>query len=213
MASFGGKRELYGRYIRKITAVLAVVIFLALTAALTARAEGEDVPTQSTEPDATSLSVTIRESRGNNASRLRDGKYSTRNAYKAGDTITVACEQEMAGVYIRWGSEVKPYRLLYGGREETHGENGFLHDYVKLEERAKEVVIQLDSDLQICEISAREAYPVLLRQIYRPLDPAAMARTLALIDKLQKNVRFYRLGCNMEPDAAQVAYEGMKGTV
>ena len=66
---------------------------------------------------------------------------------------------------------------------------------------------------QICEISAREAYPVLLRQIYRPLDPAAMARTLALIDKLQKNVRFYRLGCNMEPDAAQVAYEGMKGTV
>ncbi|MBQ6661655.1 MAG: PIG-L family deacetylase [Lachnospiraceae bacterium] len=138
-----------------LAAAGAVVMILAfLLTTLQARAEGEDVPGPSTEPDARSLAITIKESRGSNAGKLRDGKYSTRNAYKAGDTITVTCEEEMAGIYIQWGTEVKPYHLVYGGREETHGENGFLHDYVKLEEREKEVVIRLDSDMQICEIYA-----------------------------------------------------------
>ena len=149
MLMFGEKRIL--RWLRAgiLSAAGAVAIVLAvLLVTLPARAEGENVP--GTEPDATSLSITIKESNGSNAKKLRDGKYSTRNAYKAGDTITITAEQEMAGVYIQWGSEVKPYRLVYGDREEIHGENGFLHDYVKLAERTKEVVIHLDSDMQIC---------------------------------------------------------------
>ncbi|MBP5411139.1 MAG: hypothetical protein J6Y26_04405, partial [Lachnospiraceae bacterium] len=85
------------------------MILAILLAALPAKAEGEDAP--GTEPDATSLSITITESRAVGAQKLRDGKYSTRNAYKSGDTITITSEQEMAGVYIQWGSEVKPYRL------------------------------------------------------------------------------------------------------
>ena len=32
---------------------------------------------------------------------------------------------------------------------------------------------------------------------------------LALTDRLLEKVRLYRLGCNMEPEAAQVAYRGM----
>ena len=38
-----------------------------------------------------------------------------------------------------------------------------------------------------------------------------MLQTLELIDKMMKNTRFYRLGCNMSPEAARVAFEGMNG--
>lgn len=64
---------------------------------------------------------------------------------------------------------------------------------------------------RIREISAAEAYPMLLQQIYRPLDVEAMKRTLMLIDRLFTSVRFFRLGCNMDPEAARVSYEAMKG--
>ena len=38
-----------------------------------------------------------------------------------------------------------------------------------------------------------------------------MAKTLALLDKMLSLVRVYRLGCNMNADAALVSYNGMKG--
>ena len=63
----------------------------------------------------------------------------------------------------------------------------------------------------ISRISAVEAYPVLLQQIYRPADPAAMLRTIQIIDRLSDKVAFWRLRCNMEPEAAQIAYDAMKG--
>lgn len=59
--------------------------------------------------------------------------------------------------------------------------------------------------------SVSEAYPMLLQQVYRPADPAVLAKTLKLIDKLACNVPLYRLGCNMESGAAKVAYDVMKG--
>lgn len=60
-------------------------------------------------------------------------------------------------------------------------------------------------------LTAREAYPLLLRQTYRPADPAMLARTLRLLDKLAGGARLWRLECNMTPDAARVAYERMRG--
>jgi hypothetical protein len=60
-------------------------------------------------------------------------------------------------------------------------------------------------------VTAAEAYPLLLQQTYRPMDAAALAKTLALVDRLAASVSFWRLGCNMEPEAAQIAYEAMKG--
>ena len=50
---------------------------------------------------------------------------------------------------------------------------------------------------------------MLVQQAYRPADIAAMQKTLSLIDKMADSVELYRLGCNMDPDAARVAYEGM----
>ena len=62
----------------------------------------------------------------------------------------------------------------------------------------------------ICPITASEAYSVLLRQIYLPADSAAMRKTIMMIDRLIGVVRLWRLGCNMEPEAAKIAYEAMK---
>lgn len=63
----------------------------------------------------------------------------------------------------------------------------------------------------IVSLPKRDAYPMLLQQSYRPTDPAMMGLTLALIDRLGNAVQLFRLGCNMDPAAARVAYEGMSG--
>lgn len=63
----------------------------------------------------------------------------------------------------------------------------------------------------IVRISKQEAYAMLLQQVFRPRDPAVMQKTLTLIDRLAAQTALYRLGCNMEPEAAEVAFNGMKG--
>jgi hypothetical protein len=59
-------------------------------------------------------------------------------------------------------------------------------------------------------ISKSSAYAMLIQQSYRPKNPEKMAKTLTLLDRLAANVKLYRLSCNMEIEAAQVAYDGMK---
>lgn len=63
----------------------------------------------------------------------------------------------------------------------------------------------------IRRIDKSEAYSMLLQQVYRPADKTAFAKTLELIDRLADQVGLYKLGANMEPEAAEVAYNGMKG--
>lgn len=68
-------------------------------------------------------------------------------------------------------------------------------------ERARENRIQ--------RIPAAEAYPMLLQQVHKPSAPAGLRKTLELISALGQGVELFRLGCNMEPEAAAVAYWGM----
>ena len=63
----------------------------------------------------------------------------------------------------------------------------------------------------IRKITKSEAYSMLVQQIYRPADPVQMGKTLKLIDKLAEVTEFYKLSCNMDIEAAEVAYNGMKG--
>ena len=62
---------------------------------------------------------------------------------------------------------------------------------------------------RIREITKQEALPMLFQQAYRPMDTGAMQRTIALIERL--HVKLYRLGCNMDPSAAELSYHTMKG--
>ena len=63
----------------------------------------------------------------------------------------------------------------------------------------------------IVNISKSEVYAILLQQTYRPNDPVQMAKTLKLVDRMAENVKLYKLACNMDIEAAEVAYNAMKG--
>ena len=61
----------------------------------------------------------------------------------------------------------------------------------------------------ICGIAPQEAYIALIQRTFRPTAPATLAKTLALVDRLTETVGLYRLGCNMDREAALVSYRGM----
>lgn len=72
-------------------------------------------------------------------------------------------------------------------------------------------ILQRAEENHIKKISKAEAYAMILQQVYRPQDPLKMTKTLKLVDKMAEHVELYRLGCNMDISAAEVAYNGMKG--
>ena len=71
-------------------------------------------------------------------------------------------------------------------------------------------ILTRDEYNHIEPISAEEAWPLLWQQVYRPADGEMFAQTLTLMDKLTKMIPLYRLGCNRQPEAAIISYEGMQ---
>lgn len=64
----------------------------------------------------------------------------------------------------------------------------------------------------IRQVTSSEVYPMLLGQVYRPMDGKAMNHTLVLLDRLAGSVSLWRLGCNTDLEAARVSYDAMKGS-
>ena len=58
----------------------------------------------------------------------------------------------------------------------------------------------------VTPISAQEAMPMILQQSYRPKN---LMKLLEIVEKMTVSTKFYRLKCNMDPEAAHVAYNGM----
>ena len=71
-------------------------------------------------------------------------------------------------------------------------------------------ILTRDTKNHVEQITKGQAYAMLLQQAYRPEDEEGMRKTLALLDALTERVKLYRLGCNMDLEAAKVAYEGMQ---
>lgn len=71
-------------------------------------------------------------------------------------------------------------------------------------------ILERGKDNVIAPVSAKEALPQLLQQCQRSANPAEMLMLLNQMDKLLKFVPIFRLRCNMDPEAARVAYEGMQ---
>ena len=61
-------------------------------------------------------------------------------------------------------------------------------------------------------ISPEEAVARLFPQVYLPADAQAVSRTLDLLDEFVRKISFFRLFCNMEEEAAQVAHGAMSQT-
>ena len=70
-------------------------------------------------------------------------------------------------------------------------------------------ILERDTCNHIESAGFRDALPALLAQCNRPDEAQPMLRTLALIDRLGRMTRLYRLGCNMEPEAARVSFRAM----
>ena len=64
---------------------------------------------------------------------------------------------------------------------------------------------------EIARLEPKDALPMLLQQSYRADNPKTMLQLLKVIDKMAKSVAFYRLRCNMDPEAARLSYETMLG--
>ena len=62
---------------------------------------------------------------------------------------------------------------------------------------------------EITPVGFNNIYPLLIGQTYRPKSADGMVKTMELIKKLGETVKFYVLKCNLDPDAAKVAFEGM----
>ncbi len=61
------------------------------------------------------------------------------------------------------------------------------------------------------KLSPKEAFPYIYRQIYHPNDEMLMKKILPLMLTFAQNVDIYELGCNMEEEAAKVAYRAAFG--
>ena len=70
-------------------------------------------------------------------------------------------------------------------------------------ERAEENIIRRESK--------RSVFAEILTQTYRSDDPASLQKILGTVDEMLECVPIYRLGCNMDIEAAYVAYNGMRG--
>ncbi len=72
------------------------------------------------------------------------------------------------------------------------------------------VSLERGAENRIEPMQKAEAFPVLMKQAFSSKDPATMTRILAMEQTLLEKIPFFLLHCNMDPDAARVAYEGMR---
>ena len=70
-------------------------------------------------------------------------------------------------------------------------------------------ILERDSINHIEKIDPAAAIPTVITQTLRTNDIAEMDKMLTLADKLLTRVPFYRLGCNMQSEAADVSYNKM----
>ena len=66
-----------------------------------------------------------------------------------------------------------------------------------------------DSENKITDLWSKEFFPVAMQQTYAPEDLDSMIRTVRAVSRLIKQTGIYRICCNMEPDAAKTAYDGI----
>ena len=72
-------------------------------------------------------------------------------------------------------------------------------------------MLQRGEKNHIEKIPTDEALFNILNQTCRPVDEDRMDKLLNILDKMVKAVPIYKLACNMNPEAAVVSYNGMKG--
>lgn len=71
----------------------------------------------------------------------------------SGTKITLSAAEPVYGIYLVWDKPPEPWQLSYGTCKETHGENGFLHEYIALSEPADALTLQTGtSPSLLCDV-------------------------------------------------------------
>lgn len=94
---------------------------------------------------------------GADVSIMQDVDHTTSIKFMKDDIITISAKdaQKIDGIYIIWDSPAQPWTLKADGNSVSCGQNGFIHEYVKLDKQAEtlEIVIPADnmyiSDIRI----------------------------------------------------------------
>lgn len=63
----------------------------------------------------------------------------------------------------------------------------------------------------VTTLDKADAISRIMKQVYIPKDPVALATTLSLVDKLLSSCKLWVIHCNMEPESAEVAYRTIFG--
>ncbi|MBR3368039.1 MAG: hypothetical protein IKG66_09700 [Lachnospiraceae bacterium] len=71
-------------------------------------------------------------------------------------------------------------------------------------------LLERGQENRIRRVSLGEALPLLMQQTYRPRGKKALEQVMAMAMQVYSQVPLYRLHCNMDPEAAEVAYEAMR---
>lgn len=61
------------------------------------------------------------------------------------------------------------------------------------------------------QVDKKDAIDRIFNQVYMPKDPMAVANTMQLIDRLLSCCKLWTIHCNMEPQAAEIAYKTIFG--
>jgi hypothetical protein len=108
----------------------------------------------------------------------------------------------------------KPYFTYENGVLTAHGTpwrgKEFLGCNMKAPVRGM-CILHRGLENSISPATSRDAVGQIFHQVLLPQDGADLASFMAMMDKIIKNVPMYNLYCNMEDDAARVAYNGMRG--
>lgn len=100
------------------------------------------------------------------------------------------------------GCTIKACGSPWGGKEHLYSNAIVPLKAIILMERGEENIMQ--------QISMADAFPILLQQIYRPVDADKMKKTLKLLQRLDGKVAFWHFKCNnFKDDCFQVAYKAL----
>lgn len=130
-----------------------------------------------------------------------------------GKSTHVRLWRELFGERAVMVNDDKPLvRIAEGAQPEVYGTpwdgKHHLSNNISVPLRAI-IILERGAENSIHAVTAKDAFPTLLQQSFRPTDALHTVKALQLLSILSQQVGLFRLQCNMHPDAARVAYEGI----
>ena len=120
--------------------------------------------------------------------------------------------REVYGDRVLMINDDKPMVRIVDGKAYVYGTpwNGKHHLSTNAGAPLAAVVrLERDETNRVEPLSPTDSYSLLIRHSYRSEDPLIMARIMELEKQLLSATSFWHLGCNMDPESARVACEGI----